>query len=518
MTTPDTFFPQTLVSGVLASARANPHKIALAEGSRQLSYRELDDRIHQVAAAALANGFQSGDHLALISPNCLEYPEVVLGLSSIGIRVVLINPRLTAPEIDFILKDSGACGMIVHQSVASVVSSSLSGLQNQAIIIGENYDSWRDAAPRSKLADQIQMAQQQVREWDTFGLGYTAGTTGKPKGVMLSHRSRVLTFLGMSVAYGCYSPDDRSLALAPMYHGAGFAFGLAPIFFGGFCEIMPKFDPEQVLEKLSRMSLTNTFMVPTHFNAIFALGDETLKRHQFPALKTIISNAAPLPQATKEKIVAYFGKTILHETYGSTEACIVTNLRPQDQLRKIRCVGQPFPLTQIQLRNEHNEEVAVGEVGELFSRSPYLFNGYWNQPEATEEAHQNGWVSVGDLAVRDEEGFYYIVDRKKDVIISGGVNVYPREIEEVLYRHPSVTEAAVIGVRDSYWGESAKAFVVRKPGCELTAEDLESHCRAALAGFKIPKSYEWIDALPRNAAGKVLKQELKKLVQEEEEQ
>jgi len=511
VTPPNTFMPQTLVSGVLASTRAYPNKVALAEGERVLSYRNLADRMHKVACAALKSGFQPGDHIALMSPNCLEYPEVVLGLSLIGIRTVLINPRLTNTEIDSILQDSGAVGIIVHQTVTGLISNSCSGLQDEAIVIGDNYDAWRNEAPKKDLEDLIH----KVQEWETFALGYTAGTTGKPKGVMLSHRSRVLTFLGMSVAYGCYSPDDRSLALAPMYHGAGFAFGIAPIFFGGFCEIMPKFDPEQVLHKLSYLELTNTFMVPTHFNAIFALGADVRSQHRFPALKTIISNAAPLPQATKEKIVDYFGDKILHETYGSTEACIVTNLRPQDQLRKIRCVGQPFPLTQIQLRNDQHREVGVGEVGELFSRSPYLFNGYWNQPDATSETFQDGWVSVGDLAVRDEEGFYYIVDRKKDVIISGGVNVYPREIEEVLYLHPAIAEAAVIGVSDSYWGESAKAFIVQKLGSNLSQDDLESHCRASLAGFKIPKTYEWIEALPRNAAGKVLKQELKKLTKEE---
>lgn len=511
MTPPNTFIPQTLVSGVLASTRAHPRKIALAEGERHLSYGDLADRIYQVASAALQSGFQPRDNIALISPNSLEYPEIVLGLSLVGIQTVLINPRLTSSEVDSILQDSGAAGIIIHRSVAGLISNSHFGLQDRAIIIGENYDAWRSEALRKDFDDLIQ----EVQEWDTFALGYTAGTTGKPKGVMLSHRSRVLTFLSMSVAYGCYSPDDRSLALAPMYHGAGFAFGIAPIFFGGFCEIMPKFDPEKVLHKLSTLALTNTFMVPTHFNAIFSLSSELRGQHRFPALKTIISNAAPLPQATKEKIVEYFGGNVLHETYGSTEAGIVTNLRPQDQLRKIRCVGQPFPLTQIQLRNDEHKEVEPGEVGELFSRSPYLFNGYWNRPDATVETFHNGWVSVGDLAVRDDEGFYYIVDRKKDVIISGGVNIYPREIEEILYRHPAVAEAAVIGVSDSYWGESAKAFVVQKPGTSLTKEDLESHCRDSLAGFKIPKTYEWIKALPRNAAGKVLKQELKQLTKEE---
>jgi len=502
MTLPDAFISQTIVSGVLASARRTPGKIALTEGERALTFGELADRIAQVRRAATAQGLQPGDHVALLSPNCLEYVELVLGLSSIGISVVLVNPRLTAPEIAYILEDSASRMLIAHASTSSLLEPQVTRLVETTILIGDDLAHWIATGEKTEARGSAQ-------EWETFALSYTAGTTGKPKGVMLSHRSRVLTFLGMGVEYGCYSPEDRTLALAPMYHGAGFAFALAPIFFGGRCDIMARFDPEEVLHRLAHDHLNSTFMVPTHFNAIFGLGAKALAGLKFPKLKTIISNAAPLPQATKEKIVELFGSTILHETYGSTEAGIVSNIRPADQLRKTRCVGQAFPMTMISLRDEQGREVGPGEVGELFSHSPYLFNGYWRQPEASREAFRDGWVSVGDLAVRDEEGFIYIVDRKKDVIISGGVNIYPREIEEVLVRHPAVAEAAVAGVADDYWGESPKAWLVMREGMQAQAADLEAFCRESLAGYKVPKVFETIAALPRNAAGKVLKRELR---------
>ncbi|MEQ8388070.1 MAG: AMP-binding protein [Alphaproteobacteria bacterium] len=499
---PETYVAHTIAMGVRSSAERTPAKIALAEGTRQLSYRALVENMDRVANAAEGLNLSPGDHVALISPNCLEFIEIVLGLSSIGLGVVLVNPRLTAPEIEYICADSQVRTIFVHETLEDLIAGCDVPSSDRTIVIGRDYDGWRQAGrprpPRIRL-----------NEWDVFALSYTAGTTGKPKGVMLSHRSRALTFYAMAVEYGCYSPDDRSLVLAPLFHGGGFAFGLAPIFFGGFSEILSKFDPETVLRKFDELSITNTFMVPTHFNAIFALGAKTLGQYQAPSLHTIISNAAPLPQATKEKIVDHFGEGRLHETYGSTEGGIVTNLRPPDQLRKTRCVGQPFPCTFVKLLDEAGQEVPDGEVGELHSYSPFLFNGYWGMPEATADSLKEGWLSVGDMARKDEEGYYYIVDRKKDVIISGGVNIYPREIEEVLHTHPAVAEAAVIGIEDDYWGEAAKAIVSLRAGEAATADEIIDFCRTSLAGYKIPKIVSFTEALPRNAAGKVLKRDLR---------
>ncbi|MDH5255423.1 MAG: AMP-binding protein, partial [Gammaproteobacteria bacterium] len=247
------------------------------------------------------------------------------------------------------------------------------------------------------------------------------------------------------------------------------------------------------------------FAVPTHFHALLASGEAALAASRSPHLKAVISNAAALPQAMKERLVAHFGPGLLHETYGSTEAGIVSNLRPPDQLRKLQCVGQPFPCTEVELRRPDGTVCAPDEVGELFSRSPYLFNGYWGRPQETVESFRDGWVTVGDLARRDPEGYLYIVDRLKDMVISGGVNIYPREVEEVIFQHPAVQEAAVIGVPDEKWGEVLKAFVVRRPGGELGADALLAFLEPRIARMKMPKQVEFIEQIPRNANGKILK-------------
>jgi long-chain acyl-CoA synthetase len=313
----------------------------------------------------------------------------------------------------------------------------------------------------------------------------------------------------MAVEYGCYSPDDRFLAIAPMCHGAGMIFSLAPVFFGGHAEIMDSFDPELVMRRLRDGAMTGFFGVPTHFHAMMGLPPALLESLRPGHLVSVISNAAPLPQTMKERLVGYFGSGLLHETYGSTEAGIVTNLRPADQLRKQRCVGQPIACTRVEIRREDGSLCDPDEVGELYSTSPYLFNGYWQKPEATAEAFHDGWVTVGDLARRDDEGHVYIVDRKKDMVISGGVNIYPREVEEVLLTHPAVSDVAVIGIADEKWGESLKAFVVTRPGQSLDAEALELFCEGRISRMKVPRTVEFIDGIPRNASGKVLKTALR---------
>jgi long-chain acyl-CoA synthetase len=247
-------------------------------------------------------------------------------------------------------------------------------------------------------------------------------------------------------------------------------------------------------------------LVPTHFHSIFEQPAAILDKYRDKfLLKSIMSNAAPLSQTMKEKIVGYFGEGLLHELYGSTEAAIVTNLRPHDQLRKQRCVGTPFVASSVRILSPEGLECGVGEVGELFSLSPFLFNGYWNRPQETEGAFRDGWVSVGDLATRDVEGYIYIVDRKKDMVISGGVNIYPREIEEILLSHPGIAEVAVVGLPDEKWGERLKAFVVPRGGQIIDVVEIATFAAGKLPSFKIPRDCEMLDELPRNSNGKVMK-------------
>ena len=495
----------TMASGIRSSVARAPDKPALICGDRSLSFAQLAERIGRVGALARHGlGLLPGQVAAIVAGNCLEYIEIVDGLAEAGIPVATPNPRQTAAELGFILQDCGAAVAFVSAEYEALLRAADCPALSRIIVIGAEYEA---LLARARLDPDLDSA----GECDAFAIPYTSGTTGRPRGVVLPHRSRALVGFCMASEYGCYGPDDRFLAVTPLFHGAGFSFAHASVFFGGTCEILTRADPETILERLSRGGITGTFLVPTIFHAIFALEPRLLDRHRGNSLRALMSNAAPLPQRTKELIVDYFGDTVLHELYGSTEGGIVCNLRPRDQLRKQSCVGHAFTMNEVKLLDADGNPVRPGETGELFNRSPCLFLGYWNNPAASQAALRDGWFSAGDLARQDEDGCYYIVDRKKDMFISGGVNVYPRDIEECLFRYPGVRDAAVIGVPDAYWGEVGRAFLVLQDGAAIEADAVIAWCKERLAGYKVPRQVTVIDALPRNAAGKVLKTALRTL-------
>ncbi|WP_394729366.1 class I adenylate-forming enzyme family protein [Altererythrobacter sp. GH1-8] len=496
--------------GIRAAAERQPEKIALRqfEGglvAKSVTYREFVARMNRFSNAAREVwGLSRGDHVAICAGNSIDFLAIVCGLGAVGIAVAKPNPKLSGSEINAICQDAGA--RMVFCDEAST----------------EKLEQFDQCAPLLQIGEPLDKALADVSDADpsltdladedsTFVLPYTSGTTGLPKGVQVTHRSRSLTFYGMGVEYGCYGPDDRFLGLAPMCHGAGFAFNLAPLYFGGALDLFTSFDPVATLAHIGSGEVTGIFLVPTHFQAFFAQNEAVLSTSKGHALKAIISNAAPLSQPLKEKIVAHFGEGLLHECYGSTEGGIVTSMRPDDQLRKVQCVGRPFVNTRIRLLDDQGEPVKQGEVGELFSSSPYVFTGYHNRPEETAKSLKNGWVSAGDLARQDEEGFYYIVGRKKEMIISGGINVYPREIETVLEKHPAIAESAVVGLPDDYWGERIAAAIVLAPSNPAPDEAaLTEWCAPYIGKQKIPKCFAVVKELPRNPMGKVLKAEVSK--------
>ncbi len=497
---PGTFRSMTFGDAIRAAAGRDPGKVAIKHGARELTFGAYARRVGQLRDATIALGVTKGDVVAIASRNRPEFMEVVAGVPDAGAAVAAINPRAAPAEARQLLEDCGARLVFTDpDSRALIEASGVAGLT--IVTFGELYEALLADAPDPA-------ARPRIDEWDAWTIPYTSGTTGKPKGVVLSHRSRMLVGLICAAEFGCFGPDDRFLAMTPMNHGGGLGFPTGVLAAGGSIEILDKFEPETVLERLKFGGITGLFMVPTHFQMIFALPPETLAKYERPPIRAILANAAPLPQVMKERIIPYFGNTVLHELYAATETGLVCNLRPKDQLRKVSCVGTTFPHVEAEVRREDGSVCGPDEVGELWSRGPVLFNGYWNRPEETAKAVRDGWVSVGDMARRDAEGFLYIVDRKKDMVLSSGVNIYPREVEEVLLAHPHVADAAVIGVPDETWGERLKAFVVPR-GAEVTAEAISAHCAGRIAGYKIPRDIALVDALPRNANGKVLKTELR---------
>jgi long-chain acyl-CoA synthetase len=489
--------------GVRASAGRTPDKVAIRESGRELTYARLVDRIGRVANLVhVGLGLRHGERAAVLSANCLEYIEIVCGMAEAGVAAATIGPAAAPPEIRFICEDSGARVMFVSAALEEAARAAAPPSVERFVVIGPAYEALLAKAASSPCPVD-------VSEEDIFSVPYTSGATGRPKGVLLSHRGRVLSAFAMAAEHGCYTNRDRAVATTPMFHGAGFLMAVTPIWFGGQVEILPRFDVESLMATITRNQATSAYIVPAHFAALFALPDSKRAQWDMRSMKAAISGTAPLPQALKERIVGYFGDGVLYERYGTTETSIATSLGPQDQLRKIACVGLPYPATQVRVCDEAGNEVPRGEAGELWVCSPYQFSGYLNMPEATAAGRRGDWFVTGDIARQDDEGYVYLVDRKNDMVISGGENIYPREVEEVLLGHPAVAECGVTGAPHPYWGEAVTAFVVPRPGLQVTAEELAALCRDRLSRYKVPKDIRFVAALPRNSMGKVLRRELR---------
>ena len=500
--------PMNIANGVREFARATPDADAVIDGDRKLSYSALHDRSNRVANTLLARGLKVGDRVAFMCGNRLEYPEVAAGVAKAGMVMVPINPRSTAEEAAFIVGHSGARALIADEAAgdsASAAAEEGEMLARLAIGGSESGASYERALAASPAVDPCFW----IDETEPFVIAYTSGTTGAAKGVMISHRSRCLTFYCTALEWGL-GPGRLTTAVSPMHHGGGFAFAYAALHTGGTLAMLDGFDPERFLALVQRHRVHSAFLVPTHARILRDLGEAAMARFDLSSLETLYFNAAAFPHDLKLWTLDTFPHVGLHELYGSTEAAVVTNLRPEDQRRKPQCVGPPWFMNEVRILDDEGEPVAPGAPGELFSRSPFLMNGYYRDPEATAAATtEDGFFSAGDVAVADDENFIYIVDRKKDVIITGGVNVYPREVEEVLMRHPAVRDAAVVGTPSKDWGEAVAAVLVMAPGADTSDEDLDAWCRRYLSRHKIPRRYQAVDELPRNPAGKILKRRIR---------
>lgn len=489
-------------------ANRHPQKTAVHYLDKSITYGNLNARVNILANKFLSLGFLPNDKVSILLHNCSEYIEIVFALARIGVTSIPINARLVGEDITYMVNNSDSKGLILAEELIQKITPIRSQLKVESdkyYLVGNgshagmvSYDSLFEKACLDEPAVRVD-------ETSCFRIIYTSGTTGKPKGVMTSHNSQILSFLTHAAEYRIFE-DDIHLVAAPLFHSAGMSIAIQQLCVGGTLCIMRRFDAEEALRVIHEKRITNTFMVPTMFNFILELPESKSSKYDVSSMRVLISSGAPLPTRIKEQLIDFFHKAGLVEFYGATEYAYATYLKPEDQLRKTACAGKPFWGVEIKLLNEHREQVPVNEVGEVFVKSPYMMEGYYKRGR---EGFEGDWFSVGDLAKQDEEGYFYIVDRRVDMIISGGVNIYPVQIEEVLYSHPKILEAAVIGVPDERWGESVKAFVVLKEGKTANGMEIIDYCRKRMAGYKIPKSVTFVKTLPKSSYGKILKRKLR---------
>jgi acyl-CoA synthetase (AMP-forming)/AMP-acid ligase II len=500
--------PELLVGNALrATARKLPHKTAFIFKDRRCTYRKFEERVNRLANGLLARGYAPGDHIAILAYNGIEYYEILFALAKAGLTAVPVNFRYRGGEIGYLINHGDAKALIYEASFRDVFRSQRPEFEKVRayVVFGGQGDpgdwNYEDLLASASAEDP----EIQVSETAIWYIGYTSGTTGRPKGARRSHRANILL-----VANSLYIDQETvSLLIMPIFHFNSITFGLAGVYQGATTVIYPSggFQGREVLEIIEKEKVTFSSLVPTMYTLIFQVPDQD--RFDTRSLKKLLTSSAPLMTRTKEQILEFFKGAELYEGYGSTETGGVTTLRPKDQIRKARSCGQANAFCRVKLINGEGRECDPGEVGELYAVSPGLFEGYYKDPEKTAQAFRGEYATVGDMALADEEGFYYIVDRKNDLIISGGENIYPTEIDDLLSKHPRVFQAAVIGVPDEKWGEAVKAVIVCQPGEQLTEAEVIAFCREHLAGYKCPKSVEFWESLPVNPMGKILKREIR---------
>ncbi len=499
-------------------AKNHPEKIAVKDWHEKTrTYPELDLRTNRLANGLLGMGLRKGDRLAVMLYNCMEFVEVCCACAKIGVVVVTVNWRFVDKEIEYVVNNSDARAMIVDEEFVDAINLVRPNLQK---IGSENFIVVSRVAPEGyinyeNLVEGSLDSQPDVKvdSRDTWFQIYTSGTTGIPKGVVRSHKSYMSFYLINAVEFG-FSQEDKGMIVMPLYHVNSTFYGLLFLYLGASLYVGrdKSFDPVDLLRVIDEEKVTFISLIPTHYHLILNVPEDLRKKFDLSSMRSFLCSSAPVRSKIKRGILKRFPNVKLYEAYGSTEAGLVTILRPEDQLRKLGSMGRECLGTDVvRLLDEKGREVPVGEVGELYSRGPMMFDEYYKMPEKTKSSFRGDLFTARDLVKRDEEGYYYIVDRKDNMIITGGEHVYPSEVEEVISRHPKVFDVAVIGVLDEKWGEAVKAVVILKEGAKATEEEIIEWCRGKMAGYKKPKSVDFISAseMPRTTTGKILHRKLR---------
>jgi fatty-acyl-CoA synthase/long-chain acyl-CoA synthetase len=487
-----------------AAGRARP---ALHGPGGTMSYAALDAAANRLANHLLAF-CEPADRVAIMLSNGPEYVVAAFACAKARLTMLPVNYRFTAAEVAFLFDDATPRAVVHGAEFRPQIAQAASGRAGlRRLVLGAAEAGETDLREVLDHGDSRPLPGT-ARASDIFYLGYTSGTTGRPKGAIVTQGNRALAYHYWALEFGL-TQDDHGLHCGPFHHTAPFTFSLTQLFMRGQVSILPAFSPRAALETIARNRVTWAFMVPFMLERLLELDPAEIAAHDLSSLRMIVSGASPLSTRTKERLLEILKGAELHEFYGATEAGVITNLQPRDQRRKTRCVGRPVFDTEIAIRRPDRTAVEPGEPGDIWLRGPTLFSGYFNAPEKTAEVFDGDWCTLGDVGRIDDEGYLYIVDRSKDVIKSGGVNIYPVEIEEALLGHPAVADVAVVGIPDETWGEAVHAVVVPQHADQATSDVLLGHCRERLAGYKLPKSFEYRSELPRNANGKVLKRVLR---------
>jgi acyl-CoA synthetase (AMP-forming)/AMP-acid ligase II len=506
----------TIADTIAAQARLQPSQMGTRDSRRSLTFAEWDQRATRLANALLGLGLVKGDRIALLAYNCVEWMEIYVAVARAGLVAVPINFRLLGPEISYIASHSEAKAIIVQEDLRDRIEP----IRAELPLPSGGYLHFGAETPAGWLGYEALIAgasdaptQVAVRPSDPFALMYTSGTTGRPKGAVRNHEGNALIALATAVEFG-FSRKDTALLVMPMCHANSLYFGVTFMYLGApvVVDDHKSFDPEALLATLAREKVTFTSLVPTHYIMMLGLSDATKARYDVSAVDKLLISSAPARKDTKLAIMAHFRNSRLFELYGSSEAGWVTVLRPEEQIERLGSVGREWAGSgAIKILDSDGNEVPDGEVGELYSRTAYVFDGYWKNPEKTAEAFRGEWCSVGDMARRDADGYIHLVDRKSNMIISGGENIYPSEVEAVLGAHPMVKDVAVIGIPHDKWGETVQAVIVLHDGQQLTEGELLEWTKERMAGYKRPRSVLFIaDAdMPRTATGKILHRTLR---------
>jgi len=475
------------------ASRYYPQRTALLVNGTAISFQALHERVRNIAATLAAHGFTAGDRLALLLPNSPEYIELVYACSWLGVTAVPINARLSAAEIDQVLLDAKPRGLVRHSSLPNPTVQ----LPWQLTLDQQPLDVRNDSCP-DPLYDPGAI----------LALIYTSGTTGRPKGVMVTH-ANILANVDHLRYWLKLREGGVYLHAAPIFHIADFPAMFAAPAFGGRQVTIPKFNPQAFCELVQHERVTHTVLVPTMLNLLTQMPET--KPYDLSSLELLAYGGSPMAPELVRRTRKLLPNAKLLQSYGLSETGFLTGLEDQDHIngRLLSC-GRPCPGIDLRVEDETGRVVETGQHGELVARGANVMRGYWNDPQDTAVAFRNGMFRTGDIGYQDADGYFYILDRLKDMIVTGGENVYSGEVEAVIYKHPAVREAAVFGIPDPQWGEIVMASVVLKPGMTLSAVDLTNHCRQYLANYKLPRRIEFsATELPKSGTGKILKRVLR---------